>query len=444
MKIVMFTNTFTPHVGGVAHSVAWLAESLRDAGHGVLVVAPEFPGVAPDEENVVRIPAVQNFGGSDFSAPLPLTRSLREALAGFAPDLVHSHHPFLLGDTALRVSAAFDLPVVYTYHTRYELYGHYVAQDSPALQRLVLSLATGYCDLCDAVIAPSRSMAEFLIARGVTTPTAVVPTGIDTDRFGAGDGRRARSVLGIPEDAFVVGHVGRLAQEKNLGYLAVAVRRFLAADGEAHFLVVGDGPMRQKMQELFDERDLAGRVHLTGALEGERLASMYAAMDAFVFSSHSETQGLVLAEAMAAGIPVVALDAFGSREVVRDRLNGRLLASDAPGEQFAEAIGWIGSLGIKERRALRRAAHRTAQLFTRERSIGRALELYRTLAARRAKDRTIEDNPWQTAKRRLEQERKILGNVAHAIGQAVLPGLAAAAPNDPAGVAQPGGSTSSD
>src|SRR5690606_14793396 len=119
MNIVMFTNTYRPHVGGVANSVAWLTDNLRSAGHRVLVVAAEFPGCAPEEFGVLRIPAVQNFRGSDFSVPIPLTRSLRETLADFAPDLVHSHHPFLLGDTALRVAATFDLPVVYACHTRY-------------------------------------------------------------------------------------------------------------------------------------------------------------------------------------------------------------------------------------------------------------------------------------------------------------------------------------
>src|SRR5690606_29410474 len=130
------------------------------------------------EFGVLRIPAVQNFRGSDFSVPIPLTRSLRETLADFAPDLVHSHHPFLLGDTALRVAATFDLPVVYACHTRYELYGHYVAQDAPLLQRMVLKLALGYCDLCDAVIAPSQSMADFLLEQGVATPINTIPTGI--------------------------------------------------------------------------------------------------------------------------------------------------------------------------------------------------------------------------------------------------------------------------
>lgn len=418
MNIIMFTNTFSPHIGGVAHSVSWLANNLRSAGHGVLVVAPEFPGFAEGEPGIIRIPAMQNFGGSDFSVPIPLTRSLNETIAAFAPDVIHSHHPFLLGDTALRVSASFDLPIVYTYHTRYELYGHYVAQDAPGLQRLVLSLALGYCDLCDAVIAPSRSMASFLVEHGVKRSPTTIPTGIEIGRFNGGDRYSARVAAGLPKDAFVVGHVGRLAQEKNLDFLAEAISRVLVLDTNAHFLVVGEGPMRQRLKALFADRGLAARVHLPGAIEGGRLADMYAAMDVFVFSSHSETQGLVLAEAMAAGVPVIALDAFGAREVVRDGLNGRLLPSNALAEQFAEAVSWFTSCNSKERQTLRKAAQRTSNLFTQEKATRRVLDLYRSLVPQ-SMARTVDTSLWMTTTRRLEQEWKILRNVAHAVGDAV-------------------------
>ncbi|WP_147182405.1 glycosyltransferase, partial [Ciceribacter naphthalenivorans] len=227
MNIVMFTNTFTPHVGGVAHSVAWLAEDLRRLGHRVLVVAPEYGVARNDEPDILRVPAVRHFAGSDFSLPLPLARLFDDALDCFRPDIVHSHHPFLLGTLALRVAAELDRPVVYTYHTRYECYCHHVAPDARAIQRLVLSLSFGYCDLCDAVVAPSASIARHLTDHGVRTPVSQIPTGVDLAFFASGDGGRARTAAGIPADAFVVGHVGRLAAEKNLEFLAEAVLPFL-------------------------------------------------------------------------------------------------------------------------------------------------------------------------------------------------------------------------
>lgn len=415
----MFTNTYTPHIGGVARSVAGLAEGLRELGHAVLVVGPEFAGAPAVETGVLRMPAIQQFAGSDFSAPVPVSRKLARELEAFEPDIVHSHHPFLLGDTALRIAAVRDLPVIFTYHTRYELYSHYVAQNSPALKRLVLSLALGYCELCDGVIAPSESMARFLTEHDVDVPVTVIPTGVEAARFDHGDGKRFRAELGIASDAFVVGHVGRLAKEKNLEYLTEAVRLFLAAHAQAHFVVAGKGDMAEPMKSAFATAGLGGRTHLIGAVEGEQLADAYAAMDVFAFSSHSETQGLVLAEAMTAGIPVVALDAPGAREIVGDGSNGRLLPADAPPDCFTEALRWAVARSDAERQTLKSAAKRTASLYSCAESVERTLSLYRALLEAHRRKKAIDDSGWQNARRALATEWDLLKNAANAVGAAV-------------------------
>ncbi len=170
MNILMVTNTFTPHIGGVARSVEGFTNRLRDLGHRVVVAAPCFEGTPACEEDVIRLRAVQGFNGSDFSVPFPITRLLHKALLSFRPDIVHSHHPFLLGDTALRLAADQGIPIVFTHHTMYERYTHYVPGDSPRLKRFAVDLATGYCNLCDRVIAPSDSIARVLLSRGVDTP----------------------------------------------------------------------------------------------------------------------------------------------------------------------------------------------------------------------------------------------------------------------------------
>jgi len=152
-----------PSCRGVAHSVDGLASGLHTIGHQVLVVAPKFPDAKESTDEIVRMSALQDFTGSDFALPSPLSRSLTTRLDTFAPDIVHSHHPFLLGGTALSISANRNLPIIYTNHTRYDLYSHYIIQNSEIMKRLALSLTTGYCYLCDAEIAPSRSTADFLL-----------------------------------------------------------------------------------------------------------------------------------------------------------------------------------------------------------------------------------------------------------------------------------------
>ncbi|HWR75953.1 MAG TPA: glycosyltransferase, partial [Thiobacillus sp.] len=178
MNILIFTNTFTPHVGGVARSVEAFTEEYRTRGHRVLVVAPEFPDMPQDEVDVVRIPAIQNFNASDFSVVLPIHPALSETIDAFRPDIVHSQHPFLLGMTAVRIARHRGLPLVFTHHTLYEQYTHYVPGDSPALKRFAIELATRYANLADQVFAPSESIRDLLQQRGVVTPIAVVPTGV--------------------------------------------------------------------------------------------------------------------------------------------------------------------------------------------------------------------------------------------------------------------------
>lgn len=420
MNIAMFTNTFTPHVGGVARAVSGLAEGLRTRGHRVLVVAPTFPGMPKNEEGVVRIPAVQRFAGSDFSMPLPITLPLTAELDAFDPDIVHSHHPFLLGDTALRVAAGRRIPAVFTYHTRYELYGHYVAQDSEVMKRLVVKLALGYCDLCNHVIAPSESIAGMLARNGVTAPVSVIPSGINCALFAGGNADRTRDLLAIPKGAPVVGHVGRLAPEKNLSFLTEALSHFLEDNSRAYCVVTGDGPQRAFMEQAFLTRGLSARVRFTGVLTGNDLADAYGAMDIFAFSSMSETQGLVLAEAMASGTPVVALDAPGAREVVRDRINGRLLHADASSGEFAQALADLTGLDEKDAETMRSEARKTADAFSAETALNRTIALYEELCAHSARPVKPSTDLWETAKRRIAREVELLGNVAQAVSDAVL------------------------
>jgi glycosyltransferase involved in cell wall biosynthesis len=212
------------------------------------------------------------------------------------------------------------VPLVFTHHTLYEENVHYVPGNEEALKRFVIELSTGYANLADKVFAPSESVMELMQAHGVQSSIEVVPTGIDVKKFIHGDGQAVRKQHNIPADAFVVGHVGRLAPEKNLEFLAWAVANFLKSQPAAHFLVVGKGPSEEVIQQIILQEGLQDRFHMAGVLKGDDLINAYHAMDVFVFASQSETQGLVLTEAMAAGIPVVAVDAPGVREVVKEEL----------------------------------------------------------------------------------------------------------------------------
>lgn len=422
MNILILTNTYTPHVGGVARSVAAFAGEYRRRGHRVLIVAPEFPAMPRHETDVIRVPAIQKFNASDFSVALPLGPQFNDAIDAFGPEIVHSQHPFLLGMTAVRIARRHELPLVFTHHTLYERYTHYVPGDSPAMKRFAIELATRYANLSDQVFAPSESIRDLLIQRGVDAPIAVIPTGVRLEDFAAGDGAAVRRQLGIPADAFVAGHLGRLAPEKNLEFLARAVAEFVTGDVRAHFLVIGSGPSEKIIRDIFARAGLAARLHVLGILQGQRLADALHAMDVFAFASLSETQGMVLTEAMAAGLPVVALDAPGAREVVEDGMNGRLLHGATPAA-FGAALHGIAALDPGARHVMRQAALDTAVMFSMPRCADQALACYAALQPRNAADTRADEMGWEDVLTALRTEWDILKSVAGAGDAALGTGL---------------------
>lgn len=433
MRICIFTNTFLPHVGGVARSVRTFVQDYRRARHDVLVLAPEFAnGPAPRaiERLVERVPAWQNFNGSDFSVSLPLGPRAMQRIQAFEPDIIHAQHPFFLGSSAVRIAAQRGVPVVFTHHTRYEQYTHYLPFDSAPVQAFVIELATRFANCCQGVIAPSASLAQLLARRGVSVPVKVIPTGIDTRAFAAGQRARWRRRLGVADDAVLIGHVGRLAEEKNLRFLAQAVGRCLAEVANTQALIVGDGPARQGMAATLAEWGLADRVHFAGQLTGPTLRDAYAAMDLFVFSSQSETQGMVLAEAMAAGCPVIALDASGVRDVVQDGENGRMLPADANVEMMARVLAEaVRDPAARER--WQEGARRTAVAFDRRNTARQALEFYgevrAAFAGRTRRDADEWEDAWRQWRDRLAIEGRLLGDKVVAVTHALF---AASAPPD--------------
>lgn len=425
MKICMLTNTYLPHVGGVARSVSTFAEEFRARGNEVLVVAPNFPGKKLPrraEAMVVRVAAIQNFNGSDFAVRLPLAAALSERLDAFQAEIFHAHHPFLLGETALRLAANRNVPVIFTHHTRYEDYTHYVGTDSPTLRQAAINLSTEFANLCDGVIAPSESIARLIKKRGVTVPVRVVPTGIDVKAFTSGNGAGFRRKFNIPPEAFVVGHLGRLAPEKNLGYLAEAVALFIKQTPEARFLVIGGGPSEDTLKELFARHGIAERLVLAGKQTGRAVSDAYAAMNVFAFASFSETQGLVLTEAMAAGRPVIALVASGVREVVRDGRNGILLPARTPASRFAEKLAHLHATPDLVR-TLGEEARKTAETFSKERCADQALAYYDDIRRGTRRERLLAaQSTWGVLLNRVEVEWDLLSKKTRLIADALLPG----------------------
>jgi glycosyltransferase involved in cell wall biosynthesis len=230
------------------------------------------------------------------------------------------------------------------------------------------------------------------------------------EQFSQGSGAGFRAATDIPPDAFVVGHLGRLAPEKNIAFLAEAVASFMTTTPSAHFLVVGHGSSAATIRDIFAHHHLESRLHLLSRLEHPLLASAYKAMDLFAFTSKSETQGLVLTEAMAAGVPVVGLDAPGIREVVTDQRNGRLLGTESTAE-FVAALQWVLACAPIRRLQLQAEARATASRFSMNHSAEKALALYQKLSPRQFVPLEEEYSPWSTALTLLKSEWELLKGI---------------------------------
>ncbi len=408
-------------IGGVSRSVFTLSEDLQGLGHQVLIVAPTYAEQEDDKRlDVLRVPAIQKFNGSDFSLRIPLPFIIRERLDAFQPDFIHSHHPYLLGDAALREARRRGVPLIFTHHTLYEAYTHYIPLNSRAMKRFVVSLSTAYANLCSHVVAPSHSISELLKTRGVRSPISEIPTGVDLTLFGGGHRSTSRQRNGFKGENLIIGYVGRLAPEKNLDYLAQAVCLFLDRNPAARFLVVGSGPSESRIREIFESAGHKSRLIMAGIRTGEELRDFYQAMDLFVFSSKSETQGMVLAEAMAAGKPVIGLDAPGTREVVRDDWNGRLLAADVSAEAFALAMEEFAKDKNKADH-WRRGAEKTATAFSRQQCALKMIGLYKTLLTdyQSEPDDTDALHPWNGLLRSLKAEWDLISEKAAATLQTI-------------------------
>lgn len=419
MNILMLTNTYKPILGGLERSVETFCAGFRRRGHNVLIVTPRMKDAREDEDCVVRVPAIQNFNHTDFSVELPVSLMLASRLKQFAPDIVHSHHPFFIGDTALRISAQLKIPIVFTHHTLYEEHTHYfpVRAAAAKTRSFVIELSTGYANLCDLVFAPSKTIRDLLRERGVRRPIVVNPTGIYAEHFADGSGSSFREDIGIPGDAFVIGYAGRIAEEKNIMFVCRAAAEYMDRDPRSVFLAIGYGPLFEDAVDYFKKRGRAGRAYFAGPLHGEDLVNGYAAMDVYAFASKSETQGIVILEAMAAGVPVVALDTPVVAEVIKDGVSGFLVKEDE--QDFCRAFAGIKAMDISGKRVIKDMARQVAGKFSVEDSIERALRVYQRVIDKGYIYRDAKDSRWRSAIRQIKAEFEIIENVMRAAQSAV-------------------------
>ena len=372
MRVALYTNNYVPFCGGVTVSVETLRRGLEARGHEAWVLAPRFPGVVADPPRVLRYPSVPASTYPEFPLAIPYARRLAARVRALDVDVFHAHHPFLLGPAAARLAHRQNRPLVFTYHTRYEKYAHYVPLSRTVVERAAVALSTRFARRANAVIAPSARVRDELQRQGVRAPIAVVPTGVDLTRFRPGERGAARRVLGLPADEPLCLYVGRLDREKSVDRVLRAFDHVVGTLPHARLVLVGQGKEGASLRALAARLPCAARVVFLGARAHDTLAVCYQAADVFLFASETETQGLVLAEAAACGLAAVTVTAPGCDEVVRDGVTG-VLTKPEPTALAEAALGLLLDDG-------RRAAMGARARAIAEREFDVRLQIDRTLA----------------------------------------------------------------
>jgi glycosyltransferase involved in cell wall biosynthesis len=334
MRITLVTETFAPQVNGVSRTLGQLARVLRAAGDAVQVVHPDYRDESAPVDGVehVAVRSVRPPFYRELYLPLPPFGRACRAVDRFRPDLVHVATEATLGLAMLRHARRRGYPVVSSFHTNFDQYAaHYGVG---FLNAIVWRYLRAFHNRTRETYVPSMATIRDLEARGferlVRWPRGVDATLFRPDRPGRD---RVRAAIGAGPGDVVIGHVSRIAVEKNVDYLADALAHVAAARPGVRLLIVGDGPARPELEER-----LGASAHFAGYRKGDDLADHYAAADLFAFASKTETFGNVILEAMASGLPVVALRAGGPGDIVRDGRTGLLVDPEAPADRFAESL----------------------------------------------------------------------------------------------------------
>jgi len=382
MRILMVSDVYFPRVNGVSTSIQTFRRGLHAAGHETILIAPSYPSGDPPADDVIRV--ASRYLPRDPEDRLMKPSVVRELIPQLRDrhfDLVHVQTPFVAHYEGVRIARALQLPVVETYHTYFEEYlHHYIPMLPRALMRyLARRFTRSQCRMLDAMVVPSSAMEQALQAYGVECPMHIIPTGMEMERFVGGDGARFRERLNIRPDQPALVHVGRVAHEKNIDFLFRMFALVLKEQPDAILIVAGEGPALPHCKSYAASLGLTASMRFVGYLQRDtELLDCYKAGDLFVFSSKTETQGLVLLESMALGTPVVSLAYMGTADIVNVERGARVAPENEA--EFARIV--LQLLEDPARRAeLSQEARAYAATWSSDAMVSRLLTLYRSVIA---------------------------------------------------------------
>lgn len=340
MRILMISDVYFPRINGVSTSIQTFKTEFEQQGHEVVLIAPDYPADYAQDSSIIRIRSRGViFDPEDRMMRMSDILSHTESLRAGQFDLIHVHTPFVAHYAGVKLGKRLNIPVVITYHTLFEEYLYHYIPFLPRalLRKLARDFSRTQCNQASSIIAPSSVIVNLLQRYGVEQSIEVIPTGIHCERFTHGDGDRFRERFGIAAQRKVLLNVSRVAFEKNIGRLLEVVDRVRREVPEVCLVIAGEGPAKKAYARQAEQLGLDDHIVFVGYLDREtELIDCYSSADFFVFSSKTETQGLVLLEAMAAGVPVVSVAAMGTRDILLECAAAEIVEDD--NEHFSTTL----------------------------------------------------------------------------------------------------------
>lgn len=341
MKIGMFSESYLPIKNGVAVSISTLSDELIRLGHEVYIVAPKYKGYKDAGDNVIRLSSFRTFVEPEYPIPYPIYPGISKKVKGLNLDIIHTHTCWQLGWLGLKLARSLRIPVVSTNHTKYAEYAHYFPLAPKTITKMfIIKLMYNYYNSCDSVITPSVQVLKLLQEYGINKSIYPISTGLAKNMYRSDHGRKeVRGMYDIPADSKLILYVGRLAKEKNLKLLFDSFELLASNHPNLRLMIVGNGPAEVHCQQAKNRSKYSSRIILTGAISRENIVNYYSAGDLFAFPSLTDTQGLVLCEALQAGLPCVGVNAGGTPEMITDTEDGYL--TDNTVQDFSDKISKI-------------------------------------------------------------------------------------------------------
>jgi len=371
MKIGIFTNVYKPVINGVVNSISSFKKGLEDLGHKVYIFAPKHPNYKDDEKGIFRIESISLSSKEKYRLSLPIFRKSLKIIKQL--DIIHTQHPFIMGNYGSFLADIYNKPLIFTHHTQYEKYTHYIPFEQEITKKFTRWIVNDYANKCNRVIAPSESIKKMLLSHGIKSRIVAIPTGIDLDVYGNPKGELIRKKYNIRPEQKLLVYAGRIAKEKNLEFLLKAFRVILNKKPNTYLMLVGKRTNKRYLVDIIKKLNLQTSVFLVG--HSNAVQNYYGAADLFVFSSVTETQGLVLVEAMAAGTPVVAVDAPGIRDVVNGK-NGFMVKHSI--RDFSEKVIKVLD-NNKLREKMSKNARKTASDYSISKMSRKMLQVYKSV-----------------------------------------------------------------